>query len=48
VNVGLDPVSPGTPALLGEDENTVVLEKAPWNVLVGAIQSGELGRVSRP
>ena len=30
---------------IGEDENTVVLQKAEWNVLVGAIQSGRLGRV---
>ena len=30
---------------IGEDENTVVLAKAEWNVLVDAIQSGELGRV---
>lgn len=30
---------------IGEDENTVVLQKAEWNVLVDAIQSGQLGRV---
>ncbi len=30
---------------IGEDENTVVLQKAEWNVLVDAIQSGRLGRV---
>jgi hypothetical protein len=30
---------------IGEDENIVVLKKAEWNVLVGAIQSGQLGRV---
>ena len=30
---------------IGEDENTVVLQKAEWNVLVDAIKSGQLGRV---
>ena len=30
---------------IGEDENTVVLQKAEWNVLVEAIQSGQLGRL---
>ncbi len=30
---------------IGEDENTVVLKKDEWNVLVGAIQSGQLGRI---
>ena len=30
---------------IGEDENTVVLQKAEWNVLVDAIQSGRLGHV---
>ena len=30
---------------IGEDTNIVVLEKAEWNVLVDAIQSGRLGRV---
>jgi hypothetical protein len=30
---------------IGEAENTVVLGKAEWNVLVEAIQSGQLGRV---
>jgi hypothetical protein len=30
---------------IGEAENTVVLQKAEWNVLVEAIQSGQLGRV---
>ena len=30
---------------IGEDENTVVLKKEEWNVLVDAIQSGRLGRV---
>ena len=30
---------------IGEDENIVVLTKAEWNVLVDAIQSGQLGRV---
>ena len=28
---------------IGEDENTVVLKKAEWNVLVDAIRSGQLG-----
>jgi len=30
---------------IGEDENTVVLKKDEWNVLVDAIQSGQLRRV---
>jgi len=30
---------------IGEDENTVVLEKDEWNVLVDAVRSGQLGRV---
>ncbi len=30
---------------VGEADNTVVLKKAEWNVLVNAIQSGQLGRV---
>ena len=30
---------------IGEDENTVVLKKAEWNVLVEAIRSGRLGPV---
>ncbi len=30
---------------IGENENTVVLQKAEWNVLVDAIQSGQLGRI---
>jgi hypothetical protein len=30
---------------IGEAENTAVLQKAEWNVLVEAIQSGQLGRV---
>ena len=30
---------------IGEDENTVVLKKAEWNVLVDAIRSGQLGCV---
>ena len=30
---------------VGGDENTVVLKKEEWNVLVDAIQSGRLGRV---
>jgi hypothetical protein len=30
---------------IGEAENAVVLQKAEWNVLVEAIQSGRLGRV---
>jgi len=30
---------------IGEEANTVALKKAEWNVLVEAIQSGQLGRV---
>ena len=30
---------------IGEDENLVTLKKAEWNVLVDAIQSGQLGRL---
>jgi hypothetical protein len=30
---------------IGEDDNTVVLQKAEWNVLVDAIRSGRLGRI---
>jgi hypothetical protein len=30
---------------IGEDENTVVLKKDEWNVLVDAIRLGQLGRV---
>jgi hypothetical protein len=30
---------------IGENENTVVLKKEEWNVLVDAIKSGQLGRV---
>ena len=30
---------------IDEDKNVVVLKKAEWNVLVEAIQSGQLGRV---
>ncbi len=30
---------------IGEDENIVLLKRAEWNVLVDAIQSGQLGRV---
>jgi len=30
---------------IGEDENIVVLKKTEWNVLVEAIQSGQLRRV---
>ena len=35
----------GDTVRIGEDENTVLLQKAEWNVLVAAIQSGRLGRV---
>ena len=35
----------GDTVRIGEDENTVVLKKAEWNVLVEAIQSGRLARV---
>jgi len=30
---------------IGEDENTVVLKKDEWNVLVGLIQAGQLQRL---
>ena len=30
---------------IGEDENIVLLKRAEWNVLVDAIQSGQLGQV---
>lgn len=30
---------------IGEDENIVALKKSEWNVLVDAIQSGQLGRM---
>ena len=30
---------------IGEDENLVTLKKAEWDVLVDAIQSGQLERV---
>jgi hypothetical protein len=30
---------------IGEDENTVVLKKEEWNVLVDAIQSGQLRQI---
>ena len=30
---------------IGEDENLVTLKKAEWNVLVDAVQSGQLGRL---
>jgi hypothetical protein len=30
---------------IGEAENTVILNKAEWNVLVDAVRSGQLGRV---
>jgi len=30
---------------IGEAENTVVLQKQEWNVLVDLIRSGQLGRV---
>ena len=39
------PVIDGDTVQIGEDENTVVLKKAEWNVLVDAIQSGRLGHV---
>ena len=35
----------GDTVRIGEDENTVVLKKAEWNVLVDVIQSGQLGRL---
>ena len=33
----------GDTVRIGEDANTAVLKKEEWNVLVGLIQSGELG-----
>jgi hypothetical protein len=30
---------------IGEDANTAILKRDEWNVLVGLIQSGQLGRV---
>jgi len=30
---------------IGEDENIVLLKRVEWNVLVDAIQSGQLGQV---
>ncbi len=30
---------------IGEAENTAVLQRAEWNVLVDLIRSGQLGRV---
>ena len=30
---------------IGEEENVVTLKKTEWNVLVDAIQSGQLGRL---
>ena len=38
-------VSDGDIVRIGEDENIVVLKKTEWNILVDAIQSGQLGRV---
>ena len=35
----------GDQVRVGDDENIVVLKKEEWNVLVEAIQSGQLGRV---
>ena len=35
----------GDTVRIGEDENTVLLQKAEWNVLVETIQSGRLGRI---
>jgi hypothetical protein len=33
----------GDSVRIGEDANTAVLKKDEWNVLVGLIQSGQLG-----
>jgi hypothetical protein len=33
----------GDTVRIGEDENTAILEKDEWNVLVSLIQSGQLG-----
>ena len=38
-------VMEGDTVRIGEDENTVLLQKAEWNVLVETIQSGRLGRI---
>jgi hypothetical protein len=35
----------GDTVRIGEDQNTVVLKKEEWNVLVEAIQSGQPGRI---
>jgi hypothetical protein len=35
----------GDQVRIGEAENTVILQKAEWNVLVEAIRSGQLGTV---
>jgi hypothetical protein len=35
----------GETVRIGEDANLVTLKKAEWNVLVDAVQSGELGRL---
>ena len=35
----------GDTVRIGEDENTVLLQQAEWNVLVETIQSGRLGRI---
>jgi hypothetical protein len=40
-----DPGRNGDTTRIGEDDNTVVLKKAEWNVLVEAIQPGKLSRV---
>jgi hypothetical protein len=35
----------GETVRIGEAENTAVLKKDEWNVLVGLIQSGQIGAV---
>lgn len=35
----------GDTVRIGEDQNIVVLKKEEWNVLIDAVQSGQLGRV---
>ncbi len=35
----------GETVCIGEDENKVVLKTSEWNVLVDAIQSGQLARM---
>jgi hypothetical protein len=35
----------GDEVRIGEAENTVVLKKAEWNVLVDAVLAGQLGRI---